>query len=367
MSLKIAVLGAGNGGLAMGAHLALMGCNVRIYDKLPEAVKPLQEEGGIHLKGVSMTGFGSLERATSLIEEAILDRDLIMVVTPAFAHREIAQSCVPLLRDGQKIILHPGRTGGAMEFYNILSKKAPGLDVIVAETQTLVYACRRTGPAEVTIYGVKEQVPLAAIPAFKTKEVIALLKDFYHQFTEAQNVLETSLLNMGAIFHPTPTIFNLGRIEEGQEFEYYHQGITPLVGRVLDKIDQERVAIAENLGLSTLTALEWLRSVYGIETNKEDDICSAIHKTKVYAGIMAPKDPYTRYLTEDVPMSLVPLSELAKIAGVKTPVIDLIIEIASTIHEKDYKSLGRTMKRMGIDGLSRRELFKYVNYGFTGR
>ncbi|WP_198471159.1 NAD/NADP-dependent octopine/nopaline dehydrogenase family protein [Acetomicrobium sp. S15 = DSM 107314] len=363
MSLKVAVLGAGNGGLAMGAHLALMGCNVKIYDKFPEAVKPLQKEGGVHLKSAFVNGFGPLESATSSIEEAIAGCDLIMVVTPAFAHREIAQSCVPLLRDGQKIILHPGRTGGAMEFYHILSKKAPGLDVIVTETQTLVYACRRTGPSEVTIYGVKERVPLAAIPAFKTKEVIALLKDFYPQFTEAQNVLETSLLNMGAIFHPTPTIFNLGRIEEGQEFEYYHQGITPLVGRVLDKIDQERVAIAESLGLSNLTALEWLRSVYGIEINKGDDICSAIHKTKVYAGIMAPKDPYTRYLTEDVPMSLVPLSELAKIANIKTPIVDLIIEIASTIHEKDYRSSGRTLGRMGVQGLSKYALLEYVNSG----
>jgi opine dehydrogenase len=111
-----------------------------------------------------------------------------------------------------------------------------------------------------------------------------------------------------------------------------------------------------------LNCAEWLRSVYGIEINKGDDICSAIHKTKVYAGLWHP-GPYTRYITEDVPMSLVPLSELAKIANIKTPIVDLIIEIASTIHEKDYRSSGRTLGRMGVQGLSKYALLEYVNSG----
>ncbi len=37
----------------------------------------------------------------------------------------------------------------------------------------------------------------------------------YPQFKKANDVIETSINNYGAIFHPAPTILNSGHIERG--------------------------------------------------------------------------------------------------------------------------------------------------------
>lgn len=354
---RVAVLGAGNGGVAMGAYMSLRGCKVNLYDKYPEVLRPIQERSGVELKGASLNGFATFDKISTHIGEVIEGCQLIMVVTPAFAHKEIAQSCAKYLENGQVVVLHPGRTGGALEFFNTVKGINPAVEVTIAEAQTLIYASRKTGPAEVTIYGVKKKVSVAAIPSCRTQEVVSKLNQFYSEFVPARNILETSLLNIGAIFHPAPSILNIARIDLQDDFEYYHQGISPSVAKVLERMDRERMAVAEGLGVKTMSTVEWLKEVYGVE---DGDIYTAVHLNKVYSGIMAPKSASARYITEDVPMSLTPLSELGKLVGVTTPVIDMMIELASIINNTDYRSTGRTLKRMGIEGFTPEQLIEFV-------
>lgn len=354
---KVAIIGAGNGGVCMGAYIALRGGKVNIYDKFPQALENLKENKGIELKGVSLNGFAKFDVISVDIEEVIKNCELIMVVTPAFAHKDIAEACAQFLVDGQTIVLHPGRTGGAMEFYKTVKEINPSVNVNIAEAQTLIYACRRIGPTEAIIFGVKEKVSVAAIPSKDTEKVVVKLNEYYEQFVPAENVLETSLLNIGAIFHPTPSILNVARMECKEDFQYYHEGITPSVGEILQKIDEERIKVADAFQITTVSTIEWLKQVYGVESNT---IYDSVKLNKAYAGIAAPKSSSTRYITEDVPMSLTPISELGKLVKVETPVIDMIIRAASIIHNVDYRSTGRTMKRMGIAGMSSEEIKLYV-------
>ena len=56
---RIAVIGAGNGGHAMAAHMTLKGFPVRFYEmpRFAANLKPAQERGGIELTGVVGEGF----------------------------------------------------------------------------------------------------------------------------------------------------------------------------------------------------------------------------------------------------------------------------------------------------------------------
>jgi opine dehydrogenase len=47
-----------------------------------------------------------------------------------------------------------------------------------------------------------------------------------------------------------------------------------------------------------------------------------------------------RYVTEDVPYGLVLYSILGKKVGVKTPVIDSLIELAGAVNEENYREIG---------------------------
>ena len=161
---KFAVLGAGHGGLAVAGSLALMGFEVRLYNRTEERLWGVKASGGIDLEG-EIEGFGAISVATANIEEAIEKVDIIMVVVPATGHRFIAEQCAPWLREGQIVILNPGRTFGALEFKQVLSERGCTADVMIAEAQTFIYASRATGPGQVKIFRIKHSIPLASIRA----------------------------------------------------------------------------------------------------------------------------------------------------------------------------------------------------------
>ncbi len=358
--MNIAIIGAGNGGLTMAAHLSLEGHEVRVYDKFPEAIEDIQKMNQIALKGVLGSHVLSLKSVSTNLLQTIRDAEIIMVVTPAFAHRELAESMAPFLDPAVPICLHPGRTGGALEFAHAiksLDKPVPAL----VEAQTLLYACRKTGPSEVTLHGIKKEVDFAVFPSKHAASVAETISNIFPRFRLVPSVLETSLLNIGAVFHPTPTLLNIGWIEHTNgQFQYYMEGISPSVAKVLESLDKERMRVASALGVPSKSALQWILDVYGVHGTT---LYESLQANTVYSGIQAPPSIDTRYIKEDVPMSLVPLTEFGKLAGVPTPTMDAIITLASTLHGKDYRSEGRTLERMGINGLSIEQLRKYVQEG----
>ncbi|WP_242870856.1 NAD/NADP-dependent octopine/nopaline dehydrogenase family protein [Acidaminobacter hydrogenoformans] len=355
----MAIIGAGNGGVSMGAYMALRGAQVNLYDKFESAVESIKERGGIDLKGISLEGYAKFEVVSTSIGEVIKDCSLIMVVTPAFAHLSLAKECAEFIEDGQVIVLHPGRTGGALEFYNAVKQINPEVNFVIAEAQTLIYACRRTGPTEARIMGIKNKVSVAAIPGKDTEKAVKYLNEYYPQFVPAKSIIETSLMNIGAIFHPLPTLLNIARIEASEDFEYYHEGISKSVSMIMTEMDKERQLVAKAFGVETVSAVEWMKMVYDTDC---ENLYDCIQANKAYTGISAPKSADTRYLSEDVPMSLTPISELGRLSGVSTPYIDMVIEMVSIIHKIDYRKNGRTLERLGIEGLTPAEVIAFVDH-----
>jgi len=360
--LRIAILGAGHGGRAMAADLAARGFHVGLYNRTLQNIQSIQARGGIELELEDQQQvFGPLQVTSDHVEEVIAGARLLMVVVPASGHADIAQACAPYLEDGQVVVLNPGRTGGALEFRRVLGECGCKADIIVAETETLLFASRSMGPAEARIFRRKNTVPLAALPATRTAEVLDLVSEIYPQFVAAPNVLYTSLNNMGAVFHPTLALLNAGWIERTQgEFQFYMDGVTPSTARMLEVVDRERVTVAAALGVRAQSALEWLASAYSATGSNLDE---AMHDNPGYAGILAPRSLRHRYVFEDVPFSLVPIAELGKRFGVNVWAIETLIQLASVVHGTDFNHRGRTLKRMGLTGLSVPEITNLVMTG----
>jgi len=361
---KFTVVGAGNGGRAMAAHLALMGKEVTLYNRTWEHIAFIAQRGGIDLESPESgpRGFAPLAKVTADIHEAISDAEMIMVVVPSSAHADIARSLAHDLTDGQTIILHPGRTFGAIEFDCVCRSVGCTAEYTVAEAETFIYASRSDGPAAARIFRIKEAVPLAALPATHTKMVLEQIHSVYPQFIDGINVLHTGLNNMGAIFHPALTILNAGWIETTHgDFEFYIDGVTPSTARVLEVLDRERVTVASALGIRARTANEWLEMAYDV---RGETLYEAIQNQTGYYGIKAPTNLNHRYIFEDVPMSLVPLSSLAARYGVSVNGINSIIRLACILHRTDYWRRGRTLEKLNIQELSVTELTAYVTSGW---
>ena len=143
-------------------------------------------------------------------------------------------------------------------------------------------------------------------------------------------------------------------------YRYYWDGITPSVAVLVKAIDQERMAVAQAYGVKVLSAEEWLRQSYD---TYGDNLYELLQHNQAYADIKAPKTIDARYVTEDVPMSLVPISELGRIAGVATPNIDSVITLTSTIYRKDFRKEGRCAENLGIQGMNKDQVAHYFETG----
>lgn len=347
--MKKLIIGAGNGGLAFGAMLIENNDRVNLYDKFKDILTPIIENGNkIECVNNHKKQTVTFDLVTTNLKDALENVDLIYIVTPAFAHAAIAEDLAKYIKDSQIIILHPGRTGGALEVKRILEKKGKK-DVVVAEAETLLFACRKLDNTTVKIYGIKNNVGVATLPIEKKELIVSKLNETLPFFIGKLNVIETSLSNIGAIFHPAPFLFNLSRIESQENFKYYHDGITPMIATLLEGLDAERLEIAKAFDLNINSTLEWLNEKYGLDGKS---LYEAIQMNTSYSEIYAPKETASRYVLEDVPMSLVPMKNIAKLGNIPTPVIDSLITIASHMYNKNFETQGRTLKKMGLNDKS---------------
>ncbi len=363
MAEKYTVIGAGHGGKAMAAHLSIMGADVAIWNRTFDHISILKKRGGIELESPEggPHGFGKINLATSDMAEAINHAQVIMVVLPSSAHAEIAKAAAPYLKDGQIVILHPGRTLGALEFAKTIRDQGCTADVTVAEAETFIYASRSDGPAQARIFRIKEAVPLAALPSTRNERVLEAISHAYPQFIDGIDVLHTGLNNMGAIFHPALTLLNAGWIEHTHgDYQFYIDGVTPSVARVLEVLDRERVTVASSVGIRARTSLEWLKLAYD---TVGEDLHEAVQNQPGYYGIKAPPTLNHRYLFEDVPMSMVPMASLGMRYGVSVRGMESIIRLGSIIHRTDYWRRGRTVEKLGLEQWSVSELTRFVQEG----
>lgn len=346
--LRFAIIGAGNGGQSLAAHLSLLGFQLSLYDTDEQKIEMLRKAGKIEVSG-AVKGEAVPACITSNIAEAVRGADILMVVVPTCFHVDVAISVAPYLIDGQIIVLNPGATGGVLEFRHTLNQQGCRAKVTLAEAATLIYACHSPKPGAVTISGIKKHVDIAALPGQEGARVASLLNTAYPQFKPVSNILITSLNNVNAICHPAPTLLNTARIECQESFEYYFEGVTPSIAKIMEKLDVERLAIGKVLGVKLTSLKDWFTISYGING---ETLYETIQKNKAYNGIKGPTSLEHRFLFEDISTGLVPLACLGSVLGIDMPVTKTFVELGNMVLERDYWKEGRTAEKLGLAGLS---------------
>jgi opine dehydrogenase len=357
--LKWAVIGGGNGGQSLSGHLSVMGFAVRLYDIFAETIESIQSQGGIQLDG-AVKGFGKIDVATTDIAEAIDGADIVMVVAPAVAHRKIAKDCASYLADGQLVFIHPGATGGALEFRKVLDVENCTAEITLAEANSLLYACRCVRPGQATIFGIKNELMVAALPAGKTEGVLQTLTAAFPQMVPGKNVMETSLSNPNAMMHPGPTLLNTSLIESGRKWLYYWDGITPSIGAFVEEMDKERLNLAQFFGLTMPSIREWYKLAYGADG---ETLPEAVKKNKAYEKVEGQKTLHTRYVLEDIPMGLVPMVALGKLLEIDVSRMETIVKLGEFLTGKDLTTTGRTLENLGLAGMDPRAIQQYIETG----
>ena len=355
--MKIAVLGAGAGGMAVAYEWASKGHQVSLYAQsdFEHHLAPVRERGGIRAEGL-LEGFGPLDAVTSDISEALDGVGAVFVVGPAYATEPLAADTVGHLRPGMTVVVCPSSSVGSLAF-----KRAAGLDlyddtILVGETSTLPYAARASMDATVKIFHRFDSgFSAAAAPRGNTARILEILRQVYPHTEEAAGIFQTTLQNGNPVIHPAVTLLNASLIERtGGDFMFYEEGVTESVGRLMKAVDDERLAVARALGVTILSEPDLgVRQGYMTEANYTTGYSTA----PGFRGIRAQGELDHRYLTEDVGYSSLFLADLARHLSVPTPTIDAVIRIASVVTGRDFAGeRARTMDKMGLDGMTREQL-----------
>jgi len=361
---RVCVLGAGHGGSAMAGHLALLGFEVTVCSLFGRELDAVEEKGGVELVGEEVQGFGRYARIERSLDKAIAGQDLLMIASPGVAHRVYATLLAPILEDGQVVVLNPGRTGGALEFANVLARFACSADIVLGETQTFVYAAESRGPARVEILKEKFLMRAAALPASGNDRLLSALNGLYPQIEAGENVLETSINNVGGVIHPTAMLLNMHVIEEaaaGADRRFYKNQVGPAVADlVMEKMDAEKCAVGRALGLAGIrTTKQWYEESYRVGG---ESLWEAMQRNPYYEGFhVSPHLLGYNHILDEVPNSLVPVCELGRTVGVETVMIDAIVDLACAICQIDFRAHGRTLAALGLAGKSPDAILAYVN------
>jgi opine dehydrogenase len=343
MSERFAIIGAGNGGLAFACYLAARGGEVvAICDKRREWIASLREVGRIRAIGPHLEWTMGVPRLTDEIGEAVGEATVILVVTTANAHEEVARAVAGSLRENQVVVLCPGYLGGSVAFWKGLRAAGCRVDVMVGELTLLPFAARVVDVGVVGIRAIKRWVPCAALRVKDTEELVGRLKEYLPMLAEGKDVLEVGLSNVNPVLHVPGTLLNLGLVDGGwfRERDFY-EVFVGRVRRVIEEVDRERVTLARTLGYEVLTMEEFDRKAYeGVER------AYIVGRAQGERGEAANVPP--RYLEEDVPMGLVPMVEIGEMVGMELRVSRLLVELANVVQGVDYWAVGRRMERLGV-------------------
>jgi opine dehydrogenase len=369
---SVAVLGAGNGGCAIAVDLCRRGIDVRLSSRSEGRLAPLQECGGIEYTGALGEGFVPIHMISTNVGDVIEGVDLIVISTPTNAHAWYAEALKPYLRDGQTIMLNPGHTGGGLAFVHSLRRTGFDKAIRTGETITLTHGSRMIGPAMVRIFLVMSNVMLAAFPGKYIDSLLPQIREIFPSVIKATNVLETALLNLNAIEHPPGMLLNAGWIEStGGNFRFYSEGITPAVGRVIQALDDERLAVIREFKLKTsmyLAEMSFVEYFFQIGLTSQaarasGDVYQALQESEPNRPVKAPDSLKHRYMDEDVGFGLVPMYCLGQLVGVDMPATRAVIELSSLMRGVDYWNQGRTLSNMGLDAVPLNNLNSFLENG----
>ncbi len=374
MNKPIAVLGGGNQGHTIAADLTLSGYKVNFYEhpQFEDAFKTTLEKGIVEIEDLKT---GRHERArihkvTTDMKEAISDVRLILEAIPSYGEELFFNTMIPNLKDGQVVILMAGNFG-SLRLRTLLGEKVKKANITIYETSTMPYGTRLVGPAAVSVIGVrtfgptwvaskapkvpsKVPVVISALPAKDTNVALEEFQKLYPFYSPVKNVLVSAMNNLNFIGHAAAMVLNAGRIEYANlylkcEFRLHREGHPPSVQRVEDVIFDEMAAIVKALGGQTVIARTSMKDMF--------------ERVQTQYTSLGPLTLRDRYITEDVPYGLVPMSQLGEKLGVATPLMSALIEIASVLNQEDYRKTGRTLESLGLAGLSQEQIVDLVEKG----
>lgn len=353
-SHAIGIIGAGNSAHALAAYLSAQGHAVHIWARRPEQTAWLKQQNKVIATG-KIEGEFPLASVADSLEELARRSEIIFLATITTAYAEIARGLAPHLGPRHCLIAFSSKLGGSLLLQRQLQIHG-GIKVPVLETDAL-FACRLTAPGTIWIRGIKAWNLYAGPRRSETLEYGGILTRLFPGLVPAHNLLQRGLTDFGALAHAPITLANISRIDQGQEFLFYYEGLSERTVVLLEAMEDEFQSIAKAYDTELCPMAELLQRYYG---GSAGGLYQAMTSVPNYRHSLAPTSLHHRFLHEDIACTLIPLQQLAAKADVKSKMIDATITMAGILGRVDFATTGRNLKTLGWHDLSTKEIITWM-------
>eukprot|EP00043_Microstomoeca_roanoka_P012280 m.118361 g.118361 ORF g.118361 m.118361 type:complete len:420 (+) comp15447_c0_seq2:292-1551(+) len=352
-NLTVTVCGGGNAVHVAAGMFAHQGADVNLFFSFEDEAKRFREAcdkfDGITVFTKTETYKGKPKVMTASPEEAIPGSDLILIITPAFAHESILKQIAPHLDPGAFVGAIPGPGGFDLLARHTLGDLLFDKNITLYGGTSLPWACRfKEYGSSAELLGEKTKVPVTCYPESDiARQRLKSILNKVHKHTKYSvggHFLTTTLWCTNAVIHPGIT-YGIWHDWDGKpvkEQPLFYQNCNDFTGNVLQQLSNEiedcRNVIVTETGadLSRWQPIgEYLVDVYGHVISDQSSLAKIFATNDAFRGLTAPCTKLedgtfmpnfnTRYLTEDLPHGLAVLRGIAEICRVESPMMDTVL------------------------------------------
>ena len=371
---KVAVLGGGADGKLIAALSLSKGAEVKLFSAYGDELSALRSSSGITLRGLGPIGTYHVDRdegpsikTSAELDNVVKDAEVIFLTGPVHKQRTYAMVLADHLKDGQVLVVAPGRSLGAIETAWLLRIGGCTADITIVEVQGLPYWYNEAG--SILTLSNAAQMPAATLPSNRS-DVLNALKVYFHNLDGYDSVLTSGFLDGSAMIE-IPTLImggpafgsNAVSIPMGgkplEENRTFASMIGPAQKNIISALNSERKMVAKAYGVRDLPSDDEMIEIYGGSLRGD------------YSRTIPLQKQAKSLLRCGVIGSLVPLTSAAKIAKLEVPMTTSLINLASNILGADISAAGRRLEAIGINAdnidTARRAMDEIATGGRNGR
>lgn len=348
--MRVSILGAGAVAFATAAYLDRAGHSLTLWSPSGKSTEAFKAGAPLVAQGAFEAQFTPC--VADDCAEAVANADVVMLVLPGFGHKSTLDEMAPHVREGQAVIISSHLSFGALYLSRLLAARGVHAPIIV--WGTTVATASKLSATEVKVITVRKKVDVAAVPESAADRAVELCTTLFgDRFVKREGLLAIAVSNLNPQNHLAIAMMNLTRMERGEVWSQA-QNVTPTVGRLIEALDLERLAIARALGVQVKTVQEHFSLSFHVPLASVSDMNQEMHRSGNDG--FGPKTAASRYVTEDVPFGLVATALLGRLAGVPAPLHEAGIALLSAAYGRDFRTANDLLPALGIASLSLEQL-----------
>lgn len=347
--MKVSILGAGAVACGTAACLQQAGHDPLLWSPSGNGTRAFA--GGEPLVAAGAVEARFVPRVARDCAQAVADADVVMLCLPGNGHKATLDAMAPHVREGQPVLISSHSSFGALYLSRLLA--ARGVRAPIAVWGTTLVTGTRNG-TQVQVISVRSKIDVAAVPQSATAQAHALCTQLFgDRFVPRDGLMAIALSNLNPQNHLGIGLLNLTRMERGETWGQA-ENVTPLVGRLVEALDLERLAIAKAAGVQVRTVQEHFSLSFHVPAGGVSAMNQEMHRHG--RGGFGPKTAQSRYVLEDVPFGLVATARLGRLLGVPAPLHEAGIALFSAAYGRDFAAENDLLRALDFDALSAAQL-----------